>query len=135
MYGKTLTSIRQTRGKLSKFQGARKAMKSENKKTSETAKENLFFNFEDNNTKVPFKINLMSVLDCFNFLIQNEKIKDFPETVKNEIAEKYGVQKKFYNYQYEEIDTFDYENESKRSAEFWQEEKDYEEYIKKNTRY
>lgn len=26
--------------------------------------ENLYFNFEDNTTKVPFKINLMSVLDC-----------------------------------------------------------------------
>lgn len=95
--------------------------------------ENLYFNFEDNNTKVPFKINLMSVLDCFNFLIQNGKIKDFPETLKTKIAEKYGIQKKFHNYQYEEIDTFDYENESKRSADFWREEKEYEEYIKKRS--
>lgn len=94
-------------------------------------KEKLFFNFEDNNIKTHFKINLQSIFDCFNFLIQKGLVEDFSETVKSEIKEKYGNQKSSCNYHYEEIDTFDYENESKRAEEFWKEEKEYEEYLKK----
>lgn len=96
-------------------------------------KEKLFFNFEDNTSKVLFKISLISILDCFNFLIQKGLVEDFSETVKFGIQEKYGKHKSFCNYQYEEIDTFDYENESKRAEEFWMEEKEYEEYLKKQS--
>lgn len=81
-------------------------------------KEKLFFNFEDNASKVLFKISLISILDCFNFLIQRGLVEDFSETVKSGIQEKYGKHKLFCNYQYEEIDTFDYENESKRAEKF-----------------
>lgn len=97
-------------------------------------KEKLFFNFEDNNTKTHFKINLQSIFDCFNFLIQRGLVEDFSETVKSGLQEKYGKHKSFCNYQYEEIDTFDYENESKRAEEFWKEEKEYEEYLKSQSK-
>lgn len=58
-------------------------------------KEKLFFNFEDNTSKVLFKISLISILDCFNFLIQKGLVEDFYETVKSGIQEKYGKHKSF----------------------------------------
>lgn len=94
-------------------------------------KENLFFNFVDLNQKKEFKINLLSILDAIDFLINNGVISDFPEKLKSEMTNRYGKSDKTYNFNYSEIDTFDWEEEAKRTVEEQMQEKGYEEYIKK----
>ena len=93
-------------------------------------KENLFFNFADMNQKKEFKINVLSFLDAIDFLINNGVIKDFPEKLKSEMMNRYGKSDRTYDFNYNEIDTFDWKEEIKRTAEEQMQEKAYEEYFK-----
>ncbi len=97
-------------------------------------KEKLYFNFEDTNNKAHFKINFLTILDAFNYLISKGVITDMPESVKSDIEAKFGNSNKSYTFQLEEIDSFDYENENKLVAEELEEENEYAEYLKNKSK-
>jgi len=94
-------------------------------------RERLFFNFKDIDQKKEFKIDFISVLDALGFLIDRGVLKNFSEHQKSEIKNRYGKSKKTYNFQYEEIDTFDWETEAKYAEEEQRQEKEYEEYMRR----